>query len=638
MYQGLLRVSSFVIIIFSIFLLSCGGGGGGGDSSPAKSPGVAIEPDEEYTGSDCSYGSKINNTSGMTFSNCTARFEPLKKVEYVPGEVLVKFKEGISQARATQIMGKFGSKNIGVFSSIKNNKKSLLKKVKLKQHITVNQAVKQYRMLREVEFVEPNYIYRAMATTPNDPDYSVQWGLNNNAQNVNGTSGTAGKDIDIEAAWDTLTDCPDVIVAVVDTGVNYNHRDLSVNMWDGGSSYPNHGYDCVDEDADPMDFNGHGTHCAGIIGAQGDDSTGIAGVCWDVKLMAVRVLDATGSGTLEDIAQGIIFAVDNGVHVINASLGGPHSQTMEDAVSYARDNGVLIVAAAGNDATDDNTYSYPAAFSISHDNVLSVAAVDQDGARADFSNYGISWVNIAAPGVNILSTWPGQTVITEETFDDWSLGTGWATGTYTYGSIDLKMLTNPDNFGVDNYQNNLSSIAYQVFDLDAYGAVSAVASFYADINVEYDWDYLYYVKNENGGAPGTVVETYSGDYGGIGYAGEYDYTSIIGKNLSLGFKLESDISYTYNGVGIAMFSMQRMYLNETACLYSDGTSMAAPYVAGVVAMSIQRYMNVKGTYTKNLHYTDIKDAVFNGADQTVVSGVESGRMLNASGAIGLIVP
>ncbi len=626
-----------IFILFVILLISCGGGGG--DNGGGGKSATAIEPDPPYTGSDCSCGKKTSEGSGMTLSASKSMFPSLEGKKFVSGEVLVKFRQGTSQARAAQIMNSMGSAGVKSLFTAGGTKNSLLKKIKLMEDKPVELAVKEYKGLPEVEYAEPNYIYRATAA-PNDPDYSVSWGLNNTGQTVNGVSGNSGKDIDAETAWNTITNCSSVIVAVLDTGINYNHRDLSSNMWSNGSGY--HGYDYVDNDNYPMDQNGHGTHCAGIIGAKGNDSTGLAGVCWNVKLMAVRVLDSAGNGNLADIADGIHYAIDNGAHIISASLGGPASSTMQSAVVRAYARGVIIIAAAGNEATNDNTFSYPAAYGTSYDNIISVAAVDQNGNLAEFSNWGTGWVDIAAPGVNILSTWPGQHVVTSENFSGWAKESGWGTGAYTYPVPgDLTMLTNPSPFGSGTYAANLKSMAYANFDLNAYNPVSAVASFYIDLNIEEDRDYLVFMYNTNGGRPdpdnsNSMLGAWTGYSGGLGYAGEGDLTSIMANNASLGFFLYSDYVNQYSGAGVAMFDISRLYSNTTACIYANGTSMAAPHVAGVAAMCIQRYMNNHaGAYDQNLDYVDVINAILNGAADyaSLNNYVTSNRMLNAPGAL-----
>lgn len=628
----LLSLSAAAVIFSSI--TGCGGGDeGGGSVSP-----------------DCTYGVETSAGPDMTFSCSESKFVSNKNVAFVPGEVIVKFKEGTSQARVSQISGKISKAEIKSLSTFKSKKdESLLKIIKFSEEDSVVETIKSFQKEPEVEYAEPNYIYRAFKTA-NDPSYNLLWGLKNTGQSVNSTAGTSGIDIKAEEAWEKITNCSDVIVAVLDTGINYNHRDLAPNMWNGGSTYPKHGYDFVDGDNDPMDLNGHGTHCAGTIGAKGNDEKGVVGVCWQVKLMAVRVLDASGGGTLAAIAQGIDFAVARGAHVINASLGGPHSETMRAAVDNARNNGVIVVAAAGNEATTSMTYSYPAAYGAdgyNYDNVISVAAVDQNGNLASFSNYG-TWVDIAAPGVNILSSWPGQHVLTTEDFTDWTKQAGWGTGTYTYkeniggeylldptGDFDIEMLTIPADFGSVDYQNDMSTMAYKNFNLK--GADSVLVSFLADIETQPSYDKLLFVVNINGGVPDTVIDVYSGNSFGL-FMDEFDLSSISGRTISLGFYFNTNATTTNRGAGIGWFDLTRLYLNNTACLYSAGTSMAAPHVAGVAAMAIQRYMDNKGSYSKIDNYLNIIDAVYDGSENyPSLDGKVAGRkMLNANGAVDAI--
>ena len=266
---------------------------------------------------------------------------------------------------------------------------------------------------RAVEYVEPNYVMHA-TRLPNDRGFGEQWGL----RNVGQYGGTPGADIHATDAWNATTGAG-VIVAVVDTGVDYNHPDLAANMWTNPSDPPNgvdddgngfvddvHGADFINGDSNPDDDAGHGTHVAGIIGAKGDNGLGVTGVNWDTKIMALKFLDANGAGNTADAANAIDYAVNHGARVINASWGGPaFSQALFEAVKRAGDKGVLFVAAAGNDGQNaDVSPDYPAAFDLP--NVISVAASDRNDKLPDFSNYGPHSVDLAAPGDDIYSTVP----------------------------------------------------------------------------------------------------------------------------------------------------------------------------------------------------------------------------------------
>ncbi len=224
--------------------------------------------------------------------------------------------------------------------------------------------------------------------------------------------GTTDADIDCAEAWDIETGESEIIVAVLDTGIDYNHRDLAANIWnniaelngvagvdDDGKGYIDdfHGYNFVSDNGNPKDDRGHGTHCAGIIAAEGNNGVDIAGVCWRAKIMGLKVLDTTGHGDTSYAAMAIYYAVNNGADVLSNSWGGDYySQALKDAVDYAYSQGVVVVAAAGNN--NNTKIQYPAYY----DHVISVAATDSDDNRASFSTYG-SWVDIAAPGVDILS-------------------------------------------------------------------------------------------------------------------------------------------------------------------------------------------------------------------------------------------
>jgi len=255
-----------------------------------------------------------------------------------------------------------------------------------------------------IKYIEPNWIYHTMHT-PADPKLTEQWGL---------------KKIQAEKAWDLALGRKDVVVAVIDTGIDYTHPDIKNQMWvneeelngkkgvdDDGNGYVDdiYGYDFANNDGDPIDDHSHGTHCAGVIGAE-HNNQGIAGVNAHIKLMGLKFLTKSGSGTSAGAISSVKYAVDNGAHILSNSWGGgPSSQALQEAIEFAKEKGVLFIAAAGNERNNnDKKPSYPANYDIS--NVISVAASDIKDKMASFSNYGLS-VHIAAPGVNILSTVKG---------------------------------------------------------------------------------------------------------------------------------------------------------------------------------------------------------------------------------------
>jgi subtilisin family serine protease len=311
---------------------------------------------------------------------------------YRDGEVIVKFRKGVSNT--------FKTHNLVGARLIKKSKIEGVERVSLREGILVEEAVRAYESDPDVEYAEPNYIVRKTAL-PDDPRFGEQWGLRNTGQSVNGAAGTSGADIKAPEAWDINKGSYSVIVAVIDTGVDLQHPDLSGNLVPG--------YDFVDDDDHPDDLDGHGTHVAGIIGASGNNGIGITGVNWSLRIMPLRVLDEKGEGTIFDVVEAIAYAAANNARVVNMSFSGPDfSSSLYNAVSVLPH--VLFVAAAGNGGEDgigDSFAEYPAGFELP--NMLSVASSDQNDNLSNFSNYGITSVDVAAPGENILSTIPSFT-------------------------------------------------------------------------------------------------------------------------------------------------------------------------------------------------------------------------------------
>ncbi len=245
---------------------------------------------------------------------------------------------------------------------------------------------------------------------PADPYFSSLWGMRNRGQSVEyGKRGIAGADVKATGAWVFERGSHEVVVAILDSGIDLEHEDLKDNLWRSSASADfTHGYNSFNPSLPPQDDNGHGTHVAGTIGAVGDNGLGLVGVSWKVSLMAIKILDRNGDGDLAGIVAGIDWAIANGAQVLNASWGGPgRSSILEAALKRASEQGILVVAAAGNDGLNNDTHpSYPANYNLP--NILSVAASDYRDELAPFSNYGKNRVHLAAPGVAIYSTLPGN--------------------------------------------------------------------------------------------------------------------------------------------------------------------------------------------------------------------------------------
>lgn len=304
------------------------------------------------------------------------------KIDFARNEIIVKFrKNGHIHPKANGFTGIKSLDKLAVKFAIKKCTRIFQNVYKLTFGVNadVYSVIHAYLNDPNVEYAEPNYIYK-IAGKPDDPYYSKQW---------------AHQIIDSESAWNIEVGDSEVLVAVVDTGIDYTHEDLVAN-------YVSLGYDWVNNDTDPMDDHGHGTHCAGIIAATTNNSIGIAGIA-QVKIMAEKVLCSGGYGYTDWVANGIIHATNSGANIISMSLGSPtYSELLHDAVKYAYNNGVLLVAAAGNSQTDKRFY--PAGY----DEVVAVAATDISDNLAWFSNYG-EWIEVAAPGVAIYSTLPNNT-------------------------------------------------------------------------------------------------------------------------------------------------------------------------------------------------------------------------------------
>ncbi len=353
-----------------------------------------------------------------------------KEAEYISDELFVRFapKQGLqrmSQNEKQSVLNLLGA-------SLKTDYKIVadLVLVKLSPGLSVTDALVTFNRRPEILYAQPNYLLKLTSTFPNDPfindnasdPSNVLWGLHNLGQTVNGTIGTPDADIDAPDAWDIRTGANDIIVAVIDSGIDYNHNDLYPNIWvnqielngdpsedDDNNGYVDdvYGYDFAMDDSDPMDTIGHGTHVAGTIGAVGNNGLGVAGVCWNVKLMSLKIgYDFSYYVSIDAAISAIQYSVAQEVNVMNNSWGGPSDmgQSLKDAITEAQDAGVLFIAAAGNSGSSKAIY--PAKYTL--DNIISVMATDQNDERSiwgggDSSCYGIPSVDLAAPGSNVYS-------------------------------------------------------------------------------------------------------------------------------------------------------------------------------------------------------------------------------------------
>jgi subtilisin family serine protease len=335
--------------------------------------------------------------------------QPDTGAEFARGRILVAFQDGTSPNEKRDILIRASS----ALQLPPHSENPYFDIVQVAgEGITAGEAIARLRSDPRVRVAEPDYIVHTQERIPNDPDFVYLWGLRNTGQgSYSPTTCTAcskpGADISATRAWDITTGSSQVVVAVIDTGVDYNHPDLTANILrdDSGKVV---GHDYANKDDDPMDDFGHGTHCAGTIGAVGDNGTGVAGVCWKVKIMPLKFLGADGSGYISDAIPCIDFALSHGAQILSNSWGGGgFSQLFLEAIRRAEKAGVLFVAAAGNYGLNiDPGGFFPASYNQYASNVIAVAATDGYDVLASFSDYGPKSCEIAAPGVGIFSTVP----------------------------------------------------------------------------------------------------------------------------------------------------------------------------------------------------------------------------------------
>lgn len=363
--------------------------------------------------------------------------------EYRIDQILIQPKAGTSLAGLMKFNSAHGARVTHTFAAAGG-----IETVAVPAGETVSDIVAKYQRSGLVEFAEPDYLVHAYATLPNDPFFAngTLWALNNFGQN----GGTPHADIDAPDAWDVLTSASNIIVAVVDSGIRATHEDLASNMWinpvDGG-----HGFNAFTGTNDPADDSiyGHGTMIAGIIGGDGNNGKGITGVAWHVQMMACKCLDSNDSGSDSTVLACLDYAITNGARIINASFGSSTpSLAISNAIVEARDAGIILVAASGNNAANvDANPVYPACYPI--DNIVSVAYTTRSDTLGSSSDYGATNVDLAAPGDWIFSTFPTSDSYywPPPAFGIDYYGTSYSAG-YVSGALALMLAKYP----TENYQ------------------------------------------------------------------------------------------------------------------------------------------------------------------------------------------
>ena len=554
---------------------------------------------------------------------------------YVEGHLLVKMKPGASTGAVRNSLENLANGNSSYtlerFPAIRASGGQDLMRMSCPGR-TTEEMLKHFKGHPDIEIAEPDYIITIDAV-PDDTEFDQLWPLENTGQVVDEEPGTPDADIDATEAWDRLsaTDT-EVIVAVIDTGVDYTHDDLAANMWtndaeldgtagvdDDGNGYVDdiYGIDTCNGDGDPYDDHYHGTHVAGTIAAVTDNGAGIAGITWNrAKVMALKFLSSGGSGATSDAVACIEYLLEmnarpeNNIVVMNASWGSSSSSdVLKAALESAAEAGIIMSAAAGNDTNDcdGDQKHYPSSQDV--ENVISVGATDQDDCLAYFSNYGASEVDIAAPGVNILSAIPGggyDAISTDPFYDsmedggdlwdtdlsegDWAISDenafhdnmAWSDspgGDYTYGEMGVE------------FNHSLVSNA---IDLSAEAGKDLMLGFwlYKDLLPDSTAcgkrDTLHVEVSGDDGATWTALTAHSGsdpDWKSYAYA-------IPSELVTDSFRMRFRMQIWPNGSADGVY-IDKVGIGEANAMgafkFANGTSMAAPHASGTLALMASLY-------------------------------------------------
>ena len=497
--------------------------------------------------------------------------------EYVEGDVIVTFKASADLATAQQKLGNHSLNFSKHFPQLSEHRKRQTGLVQDKTRTTA-QLIEELQQDPTVETAEPNYL-RWVSAVPNDTNFSFLWGLQNTAQTVNGTVGTSGVDIKYVPAWSLArSSSTQIVVAVIDTGVDYTHPDLAANMWvntgeipgnsvdDDANGYKDdiYGYDFASGNGDPMDSGEHGTHVAGTIAAVSNNALGVAGVCPVAKIMALKVSTDGNTMSSSGIISALQYAVTmkgRGVNIvaINASYGGGGNSSSEQAAIQAvGDAGIVFCAAAGNNASNnDTTPEYPASYRLS--NMIVIAATDQKDALASFSDYGATTVDLGAPGVNIYSLMPAN-----------SSTANVIVGGTVYSGTPM------------TYSGHTSGTSMSIYDCGLGNTTDFPSAVKGNIALIQRGTLTFSQKVTNAMAAGAraaiIYNNVSGSFAGtLQTTGAWIPTVAISQSDGLAIKAALPTS------GTIIFTYGYQFL--------DGTSMATPHVTGAVAFTALNFPN-----------------------------------------------
>jgi subtilisin family serine protease len=564
------------------------------------------------------------------------RFGVPEAAEFVPGELLVRFQAGVSSAGRTAALSSVGARV----------ERSLLLPglyvARLPEQASVRAAEALLERDARVLRATPNYLYLLSARFPNDPRFPDLWGLHN----------AADHDVDAPDAWARTQGSRNVVVAVVDSGVAYTHPDLAPNIWTNPGEIPNNnidddenelvddvvGFDFVDFDNRPTDPNGHGTHVAGTIGANGNDSLGVVGVNWRVQIMPVRAGDATGSLPLDAIVNSLFYSGLMGADVVNGSFGGGSpSAEVQDVIRLFPDT--LFVFAAGNDGeNNDSVETYPCNYAAA--NIVCVGASDGNDRLTGFSNFGVGNVDLAAPGADILSAWPAFDTLFSDNHDDGGLGPQWVAGKSS--GLSWNGTTEAKKSGTHSaadspgalYQNNTNSWIDLVNPIDLAERTGCALDYELRLQSETGFDGLLIDVSTDGGASWETIDGWSGSTAGFFFRLATDLSLFDGGNVLVRFRFVSDEAIVFDGAhvdDVAVRCLSEVFdANDYMAL--DGTSMATPHVAGVAALVLAA--------NSRLSTAALKSVILRNVDKIpALDGlVATGGRLNANRAVTAALP